>query len=595
MNEQRIPIFYACDDNFIKYTIVSLYSMIQNASKDRHYHVHILHTNISEDMQQKVRMLSNEQFHISFDDVNDYLLFVGDKMPLRDYYSKTTYYRIFIAEMFPQYTKAIYIDSDTVVQGDISELYDTDIGNAYVGACHEQVMVQVEEYGSYVEKVMGINRNAFFNAGLLLINCDQFRQHKVMEKFIRLLQTYNFAVTQDEDYLNVICKDRVFWLDQRWNTEIFGSIPYPIEQAHVLHYIMTNKPWHYHDCRNGDIFWHYAKGTSVYEETSAVLRAYTDEERQRDQLSAENLLQLAVSETNKSDNYLNKLNQGRSKDRIEILKKIEEYERAGRFDEDVENDPPTIPLPPENIDYLHKGFLGNCKRMLAFAAASIFFWRLEKNQNIIVNKAEGLEHLSGVKGAVITCNHFHPMDSFIMQRVFDASKHPKRLYRVIREGNYTSFPGFYGFLMRHCDTLPLSANVQTMKKFLAAVQEVLAEDNCLLIYSEQSMWWQYRKPKPQKLGAFDIAVKNNVPVVPCFITMADTDKLDDDGFPVQEYTPHIGAPIWPDQNIPKRAARENLKQQTEAFCREIFETTYGIPLTYSCESSDNRKVAQEIS
>ncbi len=536
-------------------------------------------------------MLSNEQFHISFDDVNDYLLFVGDKMPLRDYYSKTTYYRIFIAEMFPQYTRAIYIDSDTVVQGDISELYDTDIGDAYVGACHEQVMVQVEEYGSYVEKVMEINRKAFFNAGLLLINCDQFRQHKVMEKFIRLLQTYNFVVTQDEDYLNVICKDRVFWLDQRWNTEIFGSIPYPIEQAHVLHYIMTNKPWHYHDCRNGDIFWHYAEGTSVYEETSTILRTYTDEERQRDQLSVENLLQLAVNETNKSDNYLNKLNQSRSKDRIEILKKIDEYERAGRFDEDVEDDPPTIPLPPEKIDYLHKGFWGNCKRILAFTTARLFFWRKEKKRDIIINKTEGLENLSGVKGAVITCNHFLPMDSFIFQRFFDASKHPTRLYRVIREGNYTSFPGFYGFLMRHCNTLPLSANVQTMKKFLAAVQQVLADSNCLLIYSEQSMWWQYRKPKPQKLGAFDIAVKNNVPVVPCFITMADTDKLDADGFPVQEYTPHIGAPIWPDKNIPKQTAREKLKQQTEEFCREIYETTYGIPLTYSCESSDNRKVS----
>ena len=167
-----------------------------------------------------------------------------------------------------------------------------------------------------------------------------------------------------------------------------------------------------------------------------------------------------------------------------------------------------------------------------------------------------------------------------MQRVFDASKHPKRLYRVIREGNYTSFPGFYGFLMRHCNTLPLSANLQTMKKFLAAVQQVLAEGNCVLIYSEQSMWWQYRKPKPQKTGAFDIAVKHNVPVIPCFITMADTDKLDADGFPVQEYTPHLGIPIWPDENLPKRVAREKLKQQTEAFCAETYERIYGIPLTY---------------
>ena len=56
------------------------------------------------------------------------------------------------------------------------------------------------------------------------------------------------------------------------------------------------------------------------------------------------------------------------------------------------------------------------------------------------------------------------------------------------------------------------------------------------------MWWNYRKPKPLKPGAFDMALKNHVPVVPCFITMADSDLVGADGFPVQEYTPHLGAP-----------------------------------------------------
>jgi lipopolysaccharide biosynthesis glycosyltransferase len=57
-----IPIFYACDDNFVKYTIVSLHSMMQNASKDHNYHVYILHTNISAEMQKKVLQLANARF-----------------------------------------------------------------------------------------------------------------------------------------------------------------------------------------------------------------------------------------------------------------------------------------------------------------------------------------------------------------------------------------------------------------------------------------------------------------------------------------------------------------------------------------------------
>ena len=102
-----VPVFYACDDNFVKYTIVSLYSVIQNSSPDENYSVHILHTGISEEMMRKTKELETENFKISFDDVTGYLQSISEKLPIRDYYSKTTYYRFFIAEMFPQYKKAI--------------------------------------------------------------------------------------------------------------------------------------------------------------------------------------------------------------------------------------------------------------------------------------------------------------------------------------------------------------------------------------------------------------------------------------------------------------------------------------------------------
>lgn len=266
----------------------------------------------------------------------------------------------------------------------------------------------------------------------------------------------------------------------------------------------------------------------------------------------------------------------KSPERLAILEKIAQYEREGRFDEDVENDPPSRVLLPDEIEYVKKGFWGNCCRLAAYGGAYCYYGWLKARKQIVVHPTEGLEHLRSVKGgAVITCNHFHPMDSFLMQRVFDTSRHKKRLYRVIREGNYTSFPGFFGFMMRHCDTLPLSSDLRTMKKFLRAVSQVLADGNCLLVYPEQSMWWNFRKPKPLKPGAFDMAVKNNVPVIPCFITMADTDKTGPDGFPVQAYTPHLGEPIWPDGNLSKKEAREHLRQQNEAFCRQVYEQTYG--------------------
>ena len=105
--KQTIPVFYACDDSFVKYTIVSLSSMIKNASNGYDYRVYILHTEISEDMKKRTLELENEDFHISFINVSDRLEKISEKLPVRDYYSKTTYYRFFISEMFPEYKKAI--------------------------------------------------------------------------------------------------------------------------------------------------------------------------------------------------------------------------------------------------------------------------------------------------------------------------------------------------------------------------------------------------------------------------------------------------------------------------------------------------------
>lgn len=584
--EKIIPIFYACDDSFVKYTIVSLYSMIKNASKEHKYRVYILHTEISAEMKEKVLTLQNENFEISFEDVTEYLESISDKLPIRDYYSKTTYYRLFIAEMFPEYDKAIYIDSDTVVQGDISELYFTDIKDAYLGACHEQAMVQVDEYGTYAEKVVGVSRYNFFNAGMLLINCEKFRIHFVLDKFIQYLHTYNFVVTQDEDYLNLICKDHVYWLDQRWNTEIFGDIPYPIEQADILHYIMTSKPWHYSDCRHGDIFWLYAKETCVYGELLEILNSYTDQERQRDTLCCDNLLKLAVTETNREDNYLNRVNKAkRAKDRVEVLRKIEEYEKAGRFDEDVEDDPPGKTIQPDEIDYINKSISQKLKTKFAFMIARKFVYSLIDEKKLIIKEIKGIENFKNLNsGAVITCNHFNAFDSFAIQIAYEAADQPDRtFYRVIREGNYTSFPGFYGFLMRHCNTLPLSSNRKTLKKFMEATDKLLRDGNFVLVYPEQSMWWNYRKPKPLKKGAYSFAAKNNVPVLPCFITMQDSDILGEDGFFIQEYTIHVSEPIYPDQSLSQAKQIEKMMSENYEVWKNIYETEYHIPLTYLTE------------
>ena len=274
----------------------------------------------------------------------------------------------------------------------------------------------------------------------------------------------------------------------------------------------------------------------------------------------------------------------KSQNRLEVLKKIEQLEMEGKFDVDAEEDPPTIVLTPENIDYLRTTMTSKIKRIFANEVGERFLDNLLKNNKLIIKQINGIENLSKIQtGAIVTCNHFNPFDCFTIEKVFRLSGQAKtkKLHKVIREGNYTNFPGFYGFLFRNCDTLPLSSNKRTMVEFMKAVDTLLQKGDFILIYPEQSMWWNYRKPKPLKHGAFKIATRNNVPVIPIFITMNDSNIIGEDGFPIQEYTVNIAEPIYPDENLSQKENTEEMINKNFEVWKNIYEEFYGIPLEYT--------------
>ena len=136
------------------------------------------------------------------------------------------------------------------------------------------------------------------------------------------------------------------------------------------------------------------------------------------------------------------------------------------------------------------------------------------------------------------------------------------------------FSGLLGKMMRHCNTLPLSSNMETMKKFMQALEVVLKKGNVVVVYPEQAMWWNYKAPRPFKDGAFRFAVKNDVPIIPMFITMEDSDIMGEDGFFIPAYTIHIFSPINKD---PKKTSKQNIeimKNKNFELCKKCYENVY---------------------
>ena len=273
----------------------------------------------------------------------------------------------------------------------------------------------------------------------------------------------------------------------------------------------------------------------------------------------------------------------KSAERLNILRKIDEFERNEWWARDVEDDPETIPLTLDKVDYFQKKLSTRLKIKFANFLGRIFINSLIKSGSLVIKEVRGLEEnylpLEN-KGAVITCNHFNPFDNFAVYKAIEGHVKKNELYKVIREGNYTNFPGFFGFLFHYANTIPLSSNLSCMKEMMKAVDMFLKRGEKILVYAEQALWWNYRKPRPLTSGAFRFASQSNVPVIPMFITMTDSDRTGSDGFPVQEYTIHILPAIYPEEGKSVRENAQMMAEKNYEMWKKVYEDFYGIPLTY---------------
>ena len=103
--------------------------------------------------------------------------------------------------------------------------------------------------------------------------------------------------------------------------------------------------------------------------------------------------------------------------------------------------------------------------------------------------------------------------------------------------------------MNYMDVIPISKSPEYLiKTFSQELKKALDKGNIVLIYPEEEMWFNYRKPRPLKRGAYQFAYEFNVPIISCFVEMIDTNVDDNDEFYEVIYKIHILKPILPDKN-----------------------------------------------
>lgn len=273
-----IPIFFAADKNYIPFLAVAIKSLTDNASKEYFYNIHILTgSGFCEEDIDKLKMNMSSNSRLIIDNVKDCLAGVEDNLEyaLRDYYTISIFYRLFIASLYPNYKKVIYLDCDIVVPGDISKFYIIELDGNILGAIVDDVIVNSECFRIYSNKAIGVDFTRYFNSGVLLIDLDKYREEMILENFIYLIKKYNFeTIAPDQDYLNVLCKDRVKYIEKGWDLMPIGEI-YKGE-IYLIHYNNFRKPWYYDDVLYGEYFWKYARKTSYYEDILTIKNTFSD-------------------------------------------------------------------------------------------------------------------------------------------------------------------------------------------------------------------------------------------------------------------------------------------------------------------------------
>jgi len=297
-------VFYAVDDNYAPVLHVGIQAIICQADPSRQYNIHVMVETLSQVYVDSLNSMSTDNVKVFVDNIAEISKKYAGQFYNRDYYTNAAWFRLFIPNMYPQYDKVVYLDTDTVSNCDIAEFFDVDINDYYGAVATCETCDSFPVFTDYIHKYMGFAMPWYFNSGVLLLNCDILRKENFEKKFFDLIKKHHFELIQDQDSMNVLFRGRCKFLPQVWN-----KIPLPKEgiddtNVKIVHFNLIFRPWRYDGVDFvgiklpkipfEDIFWKYAKICPMYDKIMEDKRNYTDADRAKDKQMADNIVEKAI-------------------------------------------------------------------------------------------------------------------------------------------------------------------------------------------------------------------------------------------------------------------------------------------------------------
>lgn len=204
-------VLYTCDDNFIWIAGISMYSLFEKNKSMQKIHVYLLGDNISDENKQLLNGIA-DKYHQHFDAIDIPKLaipsaFISQRWP------RSAFTRLYSAQILPPIVeKVLYLDCDTLITDDISELENFDMSDCFVAGVKDCV-------SKYYKRNIGVDAEAsYINAGVLLLNIKKMRDINIGHEIEKFLEQYSKKMFYaDQDVLNGIFKGKFGILNPRYD------------------------------------------------------------------------------------------------------------------------------------------------------------------------------------------------------------------------------------------------------------------------------------------------------------------------------------------------------------------------------------------
>ena len=224
----------ACDDNYAKYAGVTIASFLKNATDDEFFNFYILDNQISSKNKKKINSLKNiKDCNIEFKkiDKNKFENFYLPKK--KGYLSISSYFRFLIPNLLQDIDRILYVDCDVIATTSVWELYNINLDNKYAAVVKDTSCDENKKRLNFGED------DIYFNAGVILINLEQWRKNNIGEK---LFLTVGEGL-DDQDILNIVLKGTTLLVNDKWNWQGKAKHYEEKEFPNLIHFITAYKPW----------------------------------------------------------------------------------------------------------------------------------------------------------------------------------------------------------------------------------------------------------------------------------------------------------------------------------------------------------------